>query len=376
MRLCIVTPTVTKGDGQGRANYEIVWESIRRGYHITLVTTSVAQDLQHHAQIQWVPIVTKQFPTQLVKEIVFSRKSALWLQIHRQEFDLVQAYGAVTATAGDINTVQFVHHAWLQSPVHISKIRRNFYGAYQWLYTALNAQWEKQAFQCAKVIVAVSNRVKQELEDIGILDDRIRVIYNGVDVQEFVPGSADRSRLGLPTTFPIALFAGDIRTNRKNLDTVLQALVQVPDLHLAVVGELKNSPYPSLAKRLGLSSRIHFLGYRHDISQIMQAVDFFVFPSRYEPFGMVVSEAMATGLPVITASTVGAAEIVTPECGIVISDSEDASALAGALRTLTPDRDLRIKMGKAARTIAEQHCWSSKAKTYVDLFEEIARYED
>lgn len=372
MKLCIVTPAVIKGDGQGRANYEIVWEAIRHTHHITLLTTNLDSELQHHPQIKWVPILVKQFPTQLLKEIVFSWHTAHWLKNHRDEFDVVQVYGAVTSTPGDINTVQFVHSAWLRSPAHISKMRLDPYGAYQWLYTVLNAYWEKSAFQQAKVIVAVSKRVKQELLDIGIPEHQIRVIYNGVDVQEFFPGSAERSRWGLPEQITIALFAGDIRTNRKNLDTVLQALVQVPDLHLAVVGATKGSPYPNMVDKLGLVTRVHFLGYRRDIPEIMQAIDLFVFPSRYEPFGMVVSEAMATGLPVVTAITTGAAEIVTPESGTVIPDSEDASALAEALRSLTHDRDRRQQMGKAARAIAQQHCWSSKAKAYVDLFEEMA----
>jgi glycosyltransferase involved in cell wall biosynthesis len=376
MKLCVVTPAVIKGDGQGRANYEIVLEAIRRGHHVTLIATSVAPDLQHYSLIQWVPIPVKQFPTQLLKEIFFSYKSAHWLQRHRQEFDLVQVYGAVTFAPANINTVQFVHGAWFRSPVHISKMRRDFYGAYQWIYTALNAHWEKQSFQKAKVMVAVSKRVQQELIDIGIHNSQIRVIYNGVDVQEFVPGSVERSQWGLPENVPIALFAGDLRTNRKNLDTVLKAMVQLPDLYLAVVGAIAGSPYPMMAKKLGLSSRVHFLDFRRDISEIMKAVDLFVFPSRYEPFGMVVSEAMATGLPVVTAKTTGAAEIVTSECGIVIHDSEDALALAEALRTLTRNRDLRIKMGQAARSIAEQHCWSSKAQAYVDLFEEMVGYEN
>jgi glycosyltransferase involved in cell wall biosynthesis len=157
---------------------------------------------------------------------------------------------------------------------------------------------------------------------------------------------------------------------------VVHSLVHVPDLHLAVVGTLEGSPYPNLAEKLGLSSRVHFLDYRRDIPQIMQAVDLFVFPSRYEPFGMVVSEAMATGLPVVTANTTGAAEIVTPECGFVIPDSEDVPALAASLRTLAENPDLRFQMGNAARAIAEQHCWRSKAKTYVDLFEEMAGHEN
>ena len=111
---------------------------------------------------------------------------------------------------------------------------------------------------------------------------------------------------------------------RKNLDTVLQALVGASGVHLAVVGAREGSPYPALAERLGVADRVHFLGFRRDMAQIMQAVDIFVFPSRYEPFGIVVLEAMASGVPVILAATVGAAEVVTPDCGVVLPDPEDA----------------------------------------------------
>jgi len=373
MKLCIVTWSVIKGDGQGRANYEIVKEATRRGYHVTLLASNIEPELQRNSQVNCVYISGKGWPTQLLSNLVFASKSAAWLQKNRSEFDVVQTYGAATAFKAEVNTVQFVHSSWLRSPVHISRMRRDIYGAYQWLYSWLNAQWEKKAFQQATVVVAVSNRIKQELLEIGVLKERIRVIFNGVDVQEFDPGCADRKKWGLPEQVSLGLFAGDIRTNRKNLDTVLYALVELPNLHLAVVGATEGSPYPQLAQKLGLGKRIHFLGYRRDISEIMQAVDLFVFPSRYEPFGMVVSEAMATGLPVITTDTTGAAEIVTPECGIVLSNSEDTQALAQALSKLASDRELRRKMGQAGRAIAQQHSWASKAKSYVDLFEELSK---
>jgi glycosyltransferase involved in cell wall biosynthesis len=192
-------------------------------------------------------------------------------------------------------------------------------------------------------------------------------------LQEFSPGFADRSQLGLPEGVALAVFAGDIRSQRKNLDTVLHALIQLPELHLAVVGSTERSPYPQLSEKLGLGDRVHFLGYRRDVSEIMKAVDLFVLPSRYEPFGMVVSEAMAAGLPVITTSAAGASEIVTPDCGVVLSDSEDTPALAEALRLLTSNESLRKQMGQTGRLIAEQHSWSSKAQSYIDLFEELIK---
>ena len=376
MEICIVTPKAVKGDGQGRANYEIISYAITKGHQVTVVTSQIASELEKNPLVTWIPVTVEKFPSNLIRELIFSWKSASWLNRHRTKFDLIQVYGCVTSTKGDINTVQFVHSAWLKSPVHISKIQKNLYGFYQWIYTFLGAYWEKQAFAKAECIVAVSQRVKQELLDIGVFPNKIQVIFNGVDTEEFVPGSMDRKKLDLPENVCLAMFTGDIRTNRKNLDTVLKALVNVPDLHLAVVGNTQNSPYLQMAKDLGLNQRVHFLGYRLDVAKIMQAVDMFIFPSRYEPFGMVVSEAMATGLPVVTAKTTGASEIVTPECGIVLSDSEDVSELTEALKKLDGDRHLRQEMGKAGRFIAQKHSWESKAEQYLELFEKFAANEN
>ena len=373
MELCIVTHNIEKGDGQGRVNYEIVREATRRGHQVTLLASRVAPELQQNSHVKWIDISVKGLPTQLLRELVFAWHSADWLRQHRKELDLVIANGAITSAPGDVNMVSFVHQAWLRSPVHISRIRRDFYGLYQWLYTALNVHLEKKAISQAKVVVAVSDRVRKELVDIGIPNESIQVQFCGVGLQEFFPGDADRRKLGLPEQVPLALFAGDIRINRKNLDTVLHALVQVPDLHLAVVGTTEGSPYPQLVAQLELSERVHFLGYRRDVSELMRAVDFFVFPSRYEPFGLVVIEAMASGLPVITATTTGAAELITPESGVVLSDSEDSQGLAQAMSSLKSDAELRQRMGQAARSIAEQHSWTSMAQRYVDVFEGLER---
>ncbi|MEB3181574.1 MAG: glycosyltransferase family 4 protein [Nostocaceae cyanobacterium] len=372
LKICIVTPYVVKGDGQGRANYEVVLEAIRRGHQITLLANQVDPQLQHSSQVSWIPITFGALPTQLLRNLEFAWQSASWLRQHRHEFDVVQVYGAITAVAGDINTVQFVHSAWLRSPVHISRIRRDAYGFYQWLYTACNAWWEKPAFLQAKVVVAVSEKIKQELVDIGVPQERIQVILNGVDLDEFAPTDANRKTLGLPENVTLGVFVGDIRTPRKNLDTVLQALSQVPDLHLAVVGSTAGSPFPQLAASLNISERVHFLGYRRDIAQIMQASDLFVFPSRYEACTLVLLEAMASGLPVITAATAGGAEIVTPECGVVLADSEDIQTLVAALSTLKTDPERSHHMGQVARAIAQQHSWVSKAESYVDLFEKLS----
>ena len=381
MKLCIVTHSLVKIDGQGRVNYEVACEAIRRGHHLTLLATQVAPELAKHEQVNWVPITVKGLPTELIRNMMFAWRSANWLSKNHHQLDCIKANGAITWANSDVNAVHFVHNSWLKfsnlqatSSANKNKFnpRQFLYDFYQWLYTKLNTIWEKSAFENTKVLVAVSDKVAEDLYEIGVSKDVIRVITNGVDVEEFSPGNdVSRQTWNLPENVTLAMFAGDIRLPRKNLDTVLQALVEVPDLHLAVVGVTDGSPYPQLAVSLGLSDRVHFLGFRRDVPSIMKVVDLFVFPSRYEPFGLVVTEAMATGLPVITANCTGAAPLITPDAGIVLSDANDAKALAAAMEKLSINPQLRTTMGQNARAIALQNTWKNVAKEYVDLFEEI-----
>jgi glycosyltransferase involved in cell wall biosynthesis len=364
-----------KGDGQGRVNYEVTWEAIRRGHQVTLLASHISSELQNHPQVEWITIPGQGIPTDLLGNLVFSYHSTHWLNRHRQEFDVIQVNGAITGAAADVNAVHFVHGSWVRSPMHPSRQHANLYGLYQWLYSHLNADWERQAFQRSQRIIAVSEKVKQELADLGVIKDRVQVIFNGVDLQEFYPATQPPNRRpwNLPQDVPLALFTGEIRSNRKNLDTVLQALLHVPALHLAVAGNATESPYPQLAMALGLANRVHFVGYRRDIPDLMRTVDFFVFPSHYEACTLALLEAMASGLPVVTAVTTGGSEIVTPDCGMVLPDSRDLDGLVATLSLLTQDGALRQRLGKRARVIAEAHSWQQMASQYLDGFEAMVQ---
>ncbi|BAU41759.1 glycosyltransferase family 4 protein [Leptolyngbya sp. O-77] len=342
---------------------------------MTLLASEVAPDLVQHPGISLgVAIPVNGLPTELLRNLMFSWQSRRWLAKHAVEFDLVKLNGAITDFPADINAVHFVHHDWLrfakrslrESPAnHTSGLR----GLYQRLYTALNAHWEKRAFRRSGLLIAVSQQVKQSLLSIGVPEEKIRLILNGVDTVEFSPGKVSRDLWNLPAEVPLGLFAGDIKTPRKNLDTVLHALTQVSALHLAVAGDTEGSPYPKLAEGLGVGDRVHFLGYRRDLKDLMKAVDLFIFPSRYEACSLVLLEALATGLPVVTAATTGGAEIVTPDCGVVLPDPNDVDQLAQTLNALIADPTRRSHMGLAARRRAEAHTWDGMAQQYLDLFD-------
>lgn len=372
MNLALITHNVMPGDGQSRVGYEIARHALRRGVKVWLLADHVVEDLKLMGAT-WIPVRPRLRRLHLLKGWEFTRRANAALSRMVGALDIVQGFGFVVTQPHTVSNCQFVHRSWLRSPAHIIRQRHDLYGAYQWLHSCLNALWERAAYRQAHIVVASSGLIRQQLIEIGVPQERIRVIHNGVDTREFHPGTGDRGALGLPEDVPLALFVGDIRLNRKNLDTTLKALARVPCAHLAVVGSVERSPYPEMAACLGLAGRVHFLGFRRDIPQIMRAADLFVFPSRYEACSLVLLEASASGLPVLTARTAGGAELITSDCGIVLDDPNDAEGLASALQLLLEDPRRRADMGQAARAMAERHTWERTAEAHLQLYQEIAR---
>ena len=374
MHLAIVTHTLSRGDGQGRVNYEVARAALDRGDYVTLIASTVSPELLSYDRVRWVEISVDGWPTALLRNQVFAFRSARWLRQHRDEIDVTLANGFITWAPVQVNAAHFVHSAWLHSEVHTSRLTSGPTAWYQWAYTALNARWERRAFAQAETVIAVSDRVAAELRAAGVPDSRIRTVPNGVDLDEFTPQAAQHEPMNLPVSIGdrrLALFVGDLKTPRKNLDTVLRALVDLPGLHLAVAGRTDGSPYPAEAARLGVASQVTFLGFRRDIAALMRAADVCVCPSRYEPFSLVVLEALASGCPVVTARSVGAAPIVTPACGVVVDDPNDAHTLTEALRrvAVNPSPRERQSLRRAARAAALDYDWSRTAAGYLDVLD-------
>lgn len=370
-KVALVTPRLIKLDGQGRVNYEIVKRWLSLGGSVSAVTRDVAPDLLENRRLHWIPTGIAPLPTSLLRSQAFSFQAMRWLARHRAEFDVVHANGSVTLAPSDVNSCHFVHAAWGAMASHTSRRHRNLYGLYHRMLTELHAQQERVAYERAGCVVAVSDHVRDQLVAIGVAREKVRVIWNGIDVDEFSPGIADRAALGLPPDGFLALFAGDMRTPRKNLDTVLEAIAPLHAIHVVVAGDLRKNPYPAKVREMGLARRVTFLGFRSDIAAIMKVVDAFVYPARYEPLGLVVLEALASGLPIITAATTGASTLIDETCGFVVEDPNDALSVGAALERLRNDEPLRRSMGEAARKRALEHTWDRMAKEYTDLYARI-----
>lgn len=369
VRLALVSHRFQRNDGQGRVNYEIARAALDHGFELTILAAHCAEEIAHHPRARFLPMGRESLPTELLRNIAFARSSARWLRRHHDELDLVQGNGFVTWEDCDVVAAHFIHAGWRKSPYY-PFTSFSPYSLYQRLYTFLNSRWEKRAFLRASRVVAVSHGIATELNLLGVPQDRIEVIYNGVDTEQFFPGPPERESFGLPLRVPLALFVGDIRTPRKNLDTVLRALHHTPNIFLAVAGSVKGSPYPALARDLGVRERVIFLDKISRISSLMRSVDLFVFPSRYEAHPLVVLEAMASGLPAIVSGNFGA-ESFLGEGGHILKDPNDVDALAAHMNELMQAPEKRRAMALAARERALKMQWSTMAKAYLDVYEQL-----
>jgi UDP-glucose:(heptosyl)LPS alpha-1,3-glucosyltransferase len=211
--------------------------------------------------------------------------------------------------------------------------------------------------------IAVSDLVRQDLvATFGLNAAQTEVLYNGVDLLRFRPESratlryAARRDLRLADQTPLIAFAGN-GFARKGLRFLIEAWPAIDsDAHLVVAGTDRALPrYRKLAERRGVGDRVHFLGAQTEIERIFAAADGFVLPSVFEPFGNVVMEAMAAGLPVLCSKACGATELLDPAMReLVIDDPTDLRALAVGLNTL-----LRVKedLRQVARATAEKFTW-------------------
>jgi glycosyltransferase involved in cell wall biosynthesis len=373
LSVLIVTHQFAKNDGQGRVNYEIVRAALAAGHSVTMLASGIASELLEHPRVRFVKIESSRAPTRLLQYQLFAWRSWRWIRAHRQEFDVVHVNGFITWASADVNSVHFVHDGWYRCGFYPFRPLGGARHAYQVIYTKLNAYLEARAFRQTKAIIAVSAKVRDEIRAIGIDARRLQVIYNGVDVDEFAPGPPERSRFGLPDGPFLFLFAGDLRIARKNLDTVLHAFRDVPSrAHLVVAADLRgNQRYQTLAAELGMAERVHFVDFVRDMPALMRSVNAFVFPSRYEAMSLVLLEALAAALPVVTARTTGGAEVVGPDCGVVLDNPDDVAGIAKAIDYLARDPERAARMGQASRELAQTLGWDVMAQRYLSLYERI-----
>ena len=243
------------------------------------------------------------------------------------------------------------------------------------LYHRVVLALEARVFARTERIVAIARQGGREIERLyGVSAARVRVIYNGVDLDRFHPRQrasdrvGARAEAGLSAGDDVLLFAGS-GWERKGLATAIEALPRLRGARLIVIGRGDHARYQRLAARLEVVDRVRWLGLRADLERWYAAADVLVMPTRYEPFGNVHLEALASGLPVVTTTAAGASELIDEgDNGAVVSPG-DARALAGAIEgLLAGDRAARAG---AARRSAEPYTYERQAEEFERLYREI-----
>jgi UDP-glucose:(heptosyl)LPS alpha-1,3-glucosyltransferase len=300
---------------------------------------------------------------------------AVCRELGKRSFDLVQSHERLSCCdvyrAGD-----GVHREWLRQRARILSLWGRIgiaVNPYHWYVK--NA--ERKVITGARAIICISQMVKREIvEYFGVPEAKLHVIYNGIDTLTFHPQIRKerqrvRQRLEIPANATVFLFVGS-GFERKGVGRVLEALaMQRATPYLLVVGHDKHlARYQHQARRLGLMDRVRFVGVQKDVKPYYAAADAFVFPTIYEPFGNVILEAMATGLPVITSFKCGGAEIIQHGINGYVCDSLDRDALIEYMEKLANVGEC-ARMGVAARAAVERMTLDNMAIELDALYEQL-----
>ncbi len=292
---------------------------------------------------------------------------AVRLAVRRRAWDAVQSHER-TLSQDVYRAGEGSHRAYLAA----MGPRFHRRAAYHRLLLAL----ERRVFARTPEIVAISRLGAEEIAALyGVPPARLSVVYNGVDLGRFHPDNrarhraAARAEAGVPAGAWVVLFAGS-GFERKGLSTALEALGALSDraARLLVVGKGDTRPYARLAEGLGVAERVAWLGPRPDIERWYAAADALALPTRYEPFGNVHLEALASGLPVVTTTRAGGAEAVAAGAGAVVAP-RDAPAVAAALARLRESDPARLIA--AARAAAEPFTYERQVAGFEAIYRRL-----
>jgi len=226
--------------------------------------------------------------------------------------------------------------------------------------------------------IAQSHMIKTDMvRYYGVPEDRIHIVYNGVDTERFSPRNRQRyreptrSHLGIDDDELVLLIVAH-NFRQKGVDNFLRTMALLERrlrVRGIIVGKDRQRSFRALVEGLGLSSRIHFTGPVPDTAAFYAAADIYFHPAWYDPCPNVFFEALASGLPVVTTRANGAAALIEQAVqGFVIEDPADHHAQADALNTLS-DPAVRLAAGRQARALALQHTLETNFQELMRVFE-------
>lgn len=288
----------------------------------------------------------------------------------RDDLDLLHGMAYALPLASTVSGVVTIYDFTF---VHVPDAFPAFNRYYLNLMTRLSAR------RAAHVCTISQSTRRDAIRLLNVPADRVSVIYPGISdrFERPSPGDVDsfRCRRGLPDRF--VLYLGTLEP-RKNVATLIRAYARlvradrsVPALVIAGAKGWQFDHVFAEVESLGIADRVHFPGYvpAEEQPHWYAAADVFVYPSRYEGFGLPVAEAMACGTPVITSTAASLPEIVG-DAGVMVPP-DDESALADELARLLHASEEREALGEAGCKRVSRFSWRQAARRQVAVYQRV-----
>lgn len=297
---------------------------------------------------------------------------------------------ALRRYAGKLDAPQLIHAHWSYPDAHAALALREHFrcplvvharGTLERVIAKQSARFRRLVatpLRAADAVIANSAALRQDCLELGVADEKIHVIPNGVDLGLFAPADKAEAKRGLrrDPARQLVLFCGNLR-EVKGADLLGLAVPQLcaarPELDFALVGggELEAQLRRALAPLMA-AGRVLMPGALPQAAVVpyMQAADLLVVPSRSEARGNVVLEAMACETPVAGARVGGIPELVSDERGALF-DSGSADAIVQALSALFSDPTRLRELGRRARrfVLEGEHSWQRHARRTFELYQ-------
>ncbi|HET8823555.1 MAG TPA: glycosyltransferase [Terriglobales bacterium] len=272
--------------------------------------------------------------------------------LRRGKFDVVHAHDLWS------NMIGVVAGKLAGVPVIVTSQRDLSHG--DW-YQGSRKKWLRRAQNASSAVVTNARMIREGLiSEEGLAGDKVRVVYNGVDLERFEPSPSKRAKLftGMERTKLIVL-VGNMHTDVKGHPTLMAAAPEVvsrfPQARFILVGDgEKRKDFEAAAQAAGVGTNFMFLGRRNDVADILAACDIAVLPSAAEGMPNAVLEYMAAGLPVVASAVGGNLEVIADgETGLLVP-AGDPAALSAALSRLLADDVLALRLARKGRELVEQ----------------------
>ncbi|MCR2045373.1 glycosyltransferase [Anaerosalibacter massiliensis] len=226
-------------------------------------------------------------------------------------------------------------------------------------------------------IICISKAANENLvEWMPSIKSKVTTIYNGINLGKFEDISAYSRKELLkevenPKDLNLILMVGRL-SKPKDHKTLIRALQRLPEkFHLIFIGTGSlEDDLISLSKELGLSHRVHFLGYRNDINRIMKTVDIYVQSSYWEGFGIAALEAMASGIPVIASDVPGLSEVV--KGGGVLFPKGDFNFLANIIEEICISEKRYTDIAKRCKLKSEKFSIEEMINQYINIYIDLS----